>query len=83
MMRNPKLESLTNGELVARFADNCIAQDIAILYSENSKFSRLYKEMVAIREELRRRPGDQREALRSLFDHENAQVRLQDRKSVV
>jgi hypothetical protein len=33
--------------------------------------------MVAIRDELKSRPGDQRRALLSLFDHENAQVRLQ------
>ena len=33
--------------------------------------------MVEVREELKRRPGDERRALIALYDHQNAQVRLQ------
>lgn len=33
--------------------------------------------MVAVRDELKNRPGDQRQALLTLYEHENAQVRLQ------
>jgi len=68
---------MTSDQLVDRFAAICIGQDQALLYSDIAKFNRLYDQMVVVREELKRRPGDQRRALLVLFDHENAQVRLQ------
>lgn len=48
-----------------------------MLYSRTAKVNRLIKSMWAIQDELKSRPGDQRRALLSLYDHENAQVRLQ------
>lgn len=76
-MKQLKLENSTVEQLVGRFAAICLDQDQALLYSEIAKFNQLYGQMVAVREELKRRPGDQRRALLALYDHENAQVRLQ------
>ena len=44
---------------------------------DTAKFNRLFWELDAVNEELKNRPGDQRQALRPLLDHSNAQVRLQ------
>ncbi len=72
-----KIDTMTVSQLVDLFAANCIDQDRALLYSDIQKFNRLYLRMAAIRDELQRRPGDQRRALLELYDHSNAQVRLQ------
>jgi hypothetical protein len=71
------LESATVDELVARYADICVAQDRALFHDEYSKFNKLYKEMASIDQELRKRGQSARLALQNLFDHPNAQVRLQ------
>jgi hypothetical protein len=76
-MKAPKLEAMSNDALVNRFGEICVAQDVALLYSQVSKFNSLFRQLSAISQELKRRPGDQRDALSALFDHENAQVRLQ------
>lgn len=76
VVKRAKLEDLSVDQLVDRFAAICIEQDQALLYSKIAKFKQLYGQMVAIRDELKRRPGDQRRALMALYDHENAQVRL-------
>jgi hypothetical protein len=76
-MKVTKPEAMTSDQLVDRFAEICISQDQALLYSDIAKFNRLYDQMVVVREELKRRSGDQRRALLILYDHENAQVRLQ------
>jgi hypothetical protein len=76
-MNSREIAQMSVERLVARFSEVCIDQDQALLYSDIAKFNRLYSQMVAIRDELKSRPGDQRRALLSLFDHENAQVRLQ------
>lgn len=76
-MRRTKIEEMSAAELVDRFTEICLEQDQALLYSGTSRFNRIYREMVAVRDELKSRPGDQREALLALYEHENAQVRLQ------
>ena len=76
-MTPKKLEEMAVRQLVDRFAAICVDQDRALLYSEIAKFNRLYSQMAAIRDELKRRPGDQRRALLDLYTHQNAQVRLQ------
>jgi hypothetical protein len=63
-------------ELIGLFAELCVAQDQALLYSDIAKLNRLIKQMWDVQDELKSRPGDQRRALLALFDHENAQVRL-------
>jgi len=76
-MKRAQLEEMSVGQLVDRFAAICIEQDRALLYSEFANYNKLYGEMRALEEELKKRPGDQRRALLSLYDHSNAQVRLQ------
>lgn len=76
-MNKLKLETAATNQLVERFAAICLDQAQALLYSDIAKFNRLYESMVQVREELKRRPGDERRALKALYDHENAQVRLQ------
>jgi hypothetical protein len=75
MSRN-KLESATIKELVEYFAAIAVVQDKAILRDEHAKYNRLYKEMDAVKQELKGRTGDQRRAPISLYAHPNAQVRL-------
>jgi hypothetical protein len=76
-MRQVKLDKMTAPEFVERFATICLDQDQALLYGDTARFNKIYQEMVKIREELKRRAGDQRLALVALYAHENAQVRLQ------
>lgn len=80
-MKRAKLENMSDQELVDRFAEICIAQDRALLYSEIAKFKPLYNQMRAVEEELKNRPGDRRRALLGLYDHQSAQVRLQAAKA--
>ena len=76
-MNRLQLETMTADQLVECFAAICLDQAQALLYSDIAKFNRLYESMVEVREELKRRPGDERRALITLYVHENAQVRLQ------
>ena len=75
-MTNQKLKEMSVGELVERFLAIAIDQDKAIFDENNTKFKALYDQMQSVRDELRARPGDQRNALRALLDHPNMQVRL-------
>jgi hypothetical protein len=76
-MNKLQLETAATDQLVERFAAICLDQAQALLYSDIAKFNRLYERLVEVREELKRRPGDERRALIALYVHENAQVRLQ------
>ncbi len=67
----------TTDELVDRFAAVCVEQSKALDEDEIAKFNRLYDVMAAIRDELKARSGDQRNALLALFNHHNFQVQLQ------
>jgi len=70
-------------ELVDRFAAICVEQNKALSEDEIGKFNRLYDQMVAVRDELKSRPGDQRRALLALFNHPDLQVRLQSAKATL
>lgn len=63
-------------ELVHRFVEIAIAQDLAIFNGDTAKHNRLYSQMDEIDNELKSRPGDRRRALVQLYDHPNIQVRL-------
>ena len=63
-------------KLYERFIFAALDQHEAMLYGDSAKYSRLYEEIKRIEEELKKREGDQRRALINLFDHSNAQVRL-------
>jgi Domain of unknown function (DUF2019) len=75
-MTNQKLKEMSVGQLVERFLAIAIDQDKAIFEENNTRFNALYKQMQSVRDELKTRPGDQRNALRALLDHPNVQVRL-------
>jgi Domain of unknown function (DUF2019). len=76
MMKEAALKNMSVAQLVDRFTEIALAQFQAELYDETAKYNRLYRQMVVIQEELKRRPGDQRIALTALFEHANPQVRL-------
>lgn len=75
-MRAFDLEKLTVPQLIDRFTTLCLAQHDAELHDDIAKYNRLYDQIIAIRDELKGRPGDQRIALVPLFTHPNPQVRL-------
>lgn len=75
-MKKGRLQNMTVSDLVHRFTAIGIDQDRSLLSRQHAKFNRLFDEMVAIEDELKRREGDQRRELLRLFDHPNAQVRL-------
>ena len=75
-MKWPKLEDMTVNQLVERFTGIGIEQDQAILRDQHARFNRLFDEMVAVQDELKIRDGDRRQELLSLYNHPNAQVRL-------
>lgn len=75
-MKQVNLEGLTEAQLVERFGAIGIEQDKAERVNDNAKYNRLCLQMKAIDDELKSRPGDQRRALVTLYDHPNIQVRL-------
>jgi len=79
-MTRMNLEAMPVDELVSRFAEIGVAQDDALLGDEFAKFNRLFEQMQAISQELKRRPGDQRRALLGLYEHPNMQVRVKAAK---
>lgn len=77
MTTQSKLTLMSIEQLLRQFVEICLNQDKALLYSDTRKYNRLFDQLAALVEELKRRPGDGRRALVSLYDHANAQVRLQ------
>jgi hypothetical protein len=78
-----KLAEKSVEALIERFVEIGVAQDDALLGNEIARFNRLFDEEAAILAELKRRPGDQRRRLVSLFGHGNFQVRLNAAKSTL
>jgi Domain of unknown function (DUF2019) len=76
-------QDMTANQLVERFTAIGIEQDQALLRRQHAKFNRLFDEMVAIEDELKRRSGDQRRQLLPLYNHPNAQVRLNAAKATL
>ena len=83
MNKSIPLNQLAVANLVERFLLSTLAQYEAELRAENGKYNRLYREMRAIRDELKSREGDQRRALLPFIDHPNAQVRLMAASSLL
>src|SRR5690349_5962501 len=80
-MRRPKLSLLSVEQLVERFAELAVDQDVALLSNAIREVNKLYTKIDDVRRELKSRPGDQRSALMSLYDHKNMQVRLKAAKA--
>jgi cytochrome c oxidase assembly protein Cox11 len=66
-----------------RFAALGVAEDKAERVDDTAEYKRLYWLMDAVKKELKSRPGDQRRALLTLYDHPNMQVRLMAAKSTL
>lgn len=75
MTRND-LEQLSSHELIARFAEICVAQYEPEFDFDTRRFTRLFDQMQAVSVELKKRTGGERRNLTALFDHPNIQVRL-------
>ena len=75
-MKRTELSKVAAADLVELFEKIGVAQDEALLGGETAKFNRLYDQMTAVSDEMKRRDGDQRRALQSLYSSENMQVRL-------
>jgi hypothetical protein len=75
-MKKGNLGEMSSGDLVDLFVEIALAQDEAILMDENDEYNRLFLRMHAVADELKSRPGDERSALLSLYEHPSAQVRL-------
>lgn len=71
-----KLSDMTSEQLVTKYVEIGSAQSRALMLDEIAKFNRLFDSMVIVERELQRREGDQRRLLLALYNHENAQVRL-------
>jgi len=82
MKRKPP-SGMTDEELVERFVAISLDQDDALLGGEVGRFNRLYDQKIAVLNELKSRHGDQRRLLLRLFDHPNAQVRLNAAKATL
>jgi Domain of unknown function (DUF2019) len=82
-VKNTTFKAMTVDKLIEHFVGIGLAQDEALLDSDLPKFNRLFDQMQAVAEELKSRPGDQRDKLLSLYDHPNAQVRLKAAKATL
>ena len=82
-MKNIDLDKLTITQLVERFTALGIEEDKAVFDDNNAKYNRLYRQMDAVEQELKRRPGDQRRSLLPPFDHPNLWVRLMAAKTTL
>jgi hypothetical protein len=75
-MKKQNLRDMPTQALVDLFRDYALEQDTAMLYGEQAKVNRLVWKLKDIADELKSRAGDQRSALLCLYDHRNAQVRV-------
>ena len=74
-MTEAELRSLSSEELIAQFVEIVVGQSDLNMAFQIDTYNVLYKDAVAIIEELQARPGDQRRLLVPLFEHDNPQVR--------
>jgi hypothetical protein len=83
MKKPDELQGMTVEQLVERFVVIALDQDKALLRREHARFNRLFDEMEAVEGELKARDGGQRQALLSLYDHPNTQVRVKAVKATL
>lgn len=88
---NRSFETMTSAELrnksidalVKKFTELALRQYEANLDDDIAKYTRLFRQMVSVTEELKSRSGDQRNALLPLYNHPNPQVRLKAAKNTL
>jgi hypothetical protein len=83
MTKGLKLEDQTIEELVKRFVDLALVQYEANLDGDTKKYNVHFRKMAEVTGELKRRPGDQRTTLLSLYRHSNPHVRLMAAKNTL
>lgn len=71
-----RIQKMTDIELVDEFERLCLAQYVALEREDVPAFSRRYKVIQAITDELKSRTGDRRRLLKKFFGQGNFQVRL-------
>lgn len=82
-MTYQNLTKLNVDQLVEQFSAMGLAQDRAIWDDNTAQYNELFEQVEEIKQELRRRPGDQRRALLGLYEHANIQVRLMAAKATL
>ncbi len=82
-MKRTRVSKMTTEQLVQLFVELAVEQDAALLYRAQREVNRIFWKVEEIKSELKSRPGDQRAALLSLYDHENMQVRLKAAKATL
>ncbi len=82
-MTGTRIAKLSDDRLLEEFTAIGLRQDEALLRNAISRFNRLFDQREAIEAELKCRPGDQRRILMRLYEHENAQVRLNAAKATL
>ena len=75
-MKEIKLQDMSIDQLVERFLTIALDQSEAIKFDDNAKYKKLFQQEIEVVAELMLRAGDQRWALRLLYEHPNPQVRL-------
>ena len=76
-MKRLSVTQMSAADLVQKFVELTVAQDVAELHGKISKYNRLFADMMDVTNELKSRDGDQRSALLRLYEHANLQVRVQ------
>ena len=82
-MTKAKISTMTIDELADKFAEISIATGRGAVLEEIGRFNRLYRQMDRVGHELKRRNGDARIALKRLYGHPNAHVRLNAAKETL
>ena len=75
-MSTQSFKGMSVVELIDRFTEVALRQYDAALFGKFAQYNALVDPMLAITDELKSRPGDQRSALVPLLVHPNRQVRL-------
>jgi hypothetical protein len=75
-MKPAQLQNAPLRKLYDRFMAASLDQHKALVIGDHARYNRLFEEVVAIEQELKKRGEDETRALASLFDDPSAQVRL-------
>ena len=79
-MKRIAINRMTIDELVEKFVELGIDQDLAEVQGQIAKYNRFFKEMMEVERELKSRDGDQRRQLMQLYGHSNLHVWVQAAK---
>jgi len=82
-MTKDDLGTLSVAQLVEEFITLGIKQYKAVWDGDTKTYNPLFYRMQAIKAELKSRPGDERRALKTLYDHPNIQVQLMAARSTL